>query len=115
MTEPEKAPGWLVSLDGIRAVLATQPADKRSFYPIRHGSMRVGLYAPRGHDPQSPHDQDEIYIVHKGTGTFRNGSESRPFGPGDVIFVKAGVDHRFETFSDDFETWVVFWGPKGGE
>jgi hypothetical protein len=30
-------------------------------------------------------------------------------------FVAAGVPHRFESFSDDFATWVVFWGPRGGE
>jgi hypothetical protein len=29
--------------------------------------------------------------------------------------VPAGVPHRFVDFSDDFETWVVFYGPKGGE
>ena len=115
MAESDKPHDWLASLGEIRAALATLPADKQYFYPIRHGSMRVGLYAPRGHDPQSPHDQDEIYIVHKGTGTFRKGTETRSFEPGDVIFVEAGIDHRFETFSDDFETWVVFWGPKGGE
>ena len=23
--------------------------------------------------------------------------------------------HRFEEFSDDFATWVMFYGPEGGE
>jgi len=23
--------------------------------------------------------------------------------------------HRFEQFSDDFEAWVFFYGPEGGE
>jgi hypothetical protein len=32
-----------------------------------------------------------------------------------VFFVPAGVAHRFERFSPDFATWVVFWGPHGGE
>jgi hypothetical protein len=32
-----------------------------------------------------------------------------------VLFVAAGVPHRFEEFSRDFAAWVVFWGPKGGE
>jgi len=32
-----------------------------------------------------------------------------------VLFVPARVEHRFEEFSDDFATWVIFWGPKGGE
>ena len=29
--------------------------------------------------------------------------------------VAAGAVHRFVDFSDDFQTWVVFWGPEGGE
>ena len=27
----------------------------------------------------------------------------------------AHMEHRFENFSDDFATWVVFYGPLGGE
>ncbi len=104
---------WLVSLNDIRRNI---PDSGRPYhYPIRHGSMRVGVYAPRGRDPQQPHTQDEIYIVINGSGTFVKGDERRPFRPGDVIFVEAGVVHRFEDFSDDFETWVVFYGPEGGE
>ena len=104
---------WMATLDDIRRAIAD--SKQQSFYPIRHGTMRVGVYAPAGHDPQSPHEQDELYVIISGTGTFRKGGETRPFGPGDVIFVEAGVDHRFEDFSSDFETWVVFWGPEGGE
>ena len=51
-----------------------------------------------------------------GHGHVREGRRaSRPFGPGDVIFVEAGAVHRFEAYGDDFATWVVFWGPEGGE
>ncbi len=39
----------------------------------------------------------------------------QPFGPGDILHVPAGVEHRFEEFTDDFATWVVFYGPEGGE
>jgi mannose-6-phosphate isomerase-like protein (cupin superfamily) len=46
---------------------------------------------------------------------FNRAGERRPFKPHDVIFVPAGMEHRFEGFSDDFQTWVVFWGPTGGE
>ena len=34
---------------------------------------------------------------------------------GDAFFVAAGVVHQFENFSEDFVTWVVFYGPQGGE
>ncbi|MFT5765663.1 MAG: mannose-6-phosphate isomerase-like protein (cupin superfamily), partial [Saprospiraceae bacterium] len=37
------------------------------------------------------------------------------FEAGDVLFVPAGVAHRFEKFTEDFATWVIFYGPKGGE
>jgi quercetin dioxygenase-like cupin family protein len=37
------------------------------------------------------------------------------FAPGDAFFVPAGVPHRFTRFSEGFATWVVFWGPDGGE
>jgi mannose-6-phosphate isomerase-like protein (cupin superfamily) len=37
------------------------------------------------------------------------------FGPGDLLFVRAGVEHRFEEFSDDLAVWVSFYGPDGGE
>ncbi len=30
-------------------------------------------------------------------------------------FVAAGVEHRFSKFSEDFSTWVFFYGPQGGE
>lgn len=51
----------------------------------------------------------------RGTGTFVRDGERRRFGPGDVIFVPAAMTHRFEDFSEDFATWVVFWGAEGGE
>lgn len=82
---------------------------------LRRGSLSVELYAPRGHDPQQPHKQDELYVVVAGSGEFINGDERHPFGPGDVLFVPAGVEHRFENFSADFQTWVIFYGPEGGE
>jgi len=37
------------------------------------------------------------------------------FGPTDVLFAAAGVEHRFENFSEDLVVWVMFYGPEGGE
>ncbi len=111
MTTPAE---WIFALSGIEADLPDAPAPRRH-YPLRHGTMRAGLYAPRGADPQTPHTQDEIYIIVSGTGVFAKNGERRPFKPQDLIFVEAGAEHRFESFSDDFSTWVVFWGPEGGE
>lgn len=107
---------WKISLEKVEALLPPKGTDgTRSTFPITNGSMRTGLYAPVGTDPQKPHEQDEIYIILSGTGMFLRGEERQPFKPGDILFVPAHMEHRFEDFSDDFKTWVVFWGPKGGE
>jgi mannose-6-phosphate isomerase-like protein (cupin superfamily) len=74
----------------------------------------VGLYRPQGRDPQGPHKRDEIYVVATGTGTFLRGETRTDCKPGDLLFVPAGVEHRFEAFSADFATWVVFFGDKPG-
>lgn len=82
---------------------------------LQHGTLEVECYAPKGKDLQSPHTRDEIYVVISGRGNFVNGSTRTPFGEGDVLFVPAGIEHRFEDFTDDFSTWVFFYGPEGGE
>jgi mannose-6-phosphate isomerase-like protein (cupin superfamily) len=82
---------------------------------LKRGALSIELYAPRGADPQKPHRQDEVYVVVSGSGMFRNGDRRDPFGPGDLLFVPAGVTHRFEEFSDDLAVWVIFAGPEGGE
>ena len=91
------------------------PEGKRSTTVLEHGTLRVGMYAPRGHDPQTPHEQDEVYVVMSGSGEFVSGDQRHAFGTGDVLFVPAGVAHRCEAFSDDLAVWVIFYGPNGGE
>ena len=105
----------MLSLEQAKAELPDDPAVFRFWYGLRHGTMKVGLYSPRGEDAQGPHKQDELYIVVSGSGDFVKGGRRRAFKAHDVILVEAGVAHRFENFSDDLAAWVVFWGPPGGE
>ena len=100
------------------AALATLAAnaDGKPFVPLfAHGSLEVEVYKPVGRDLQTPHTRDEVYVVIAGSGTFRCGDARTAFGPGTLLFVPAGIEHRFEDFSDDFSTWVLFYGPHGGE
>lgn len=104
----------------VRATLAEArdapvPPGQRSAVLMEHGSMRLRYYAPKGEDAQTPHAQDEVYIVVAGRGSFEVAGQTRAFGPDDVLFAPAGAAHRFVDFSDDFATWVVFYGPEGGE
>ena len=74
--------------------------------------VSVELYKPVGSDRQSPHTRDELYIVATGHGEFTLEDESFNFAAGDLIFVPAHAEHRFSSFSDDFSTWVIFFGPE---
>ncbi len=72
------------------------------------GGARMSLFAPRGHDYQSAHDEDELYVVVSGAGVFEVAGARRSFAAGDLIFVPKGVVHRFLEFGDDLVTWVVW-------
>jgi mannose-6-phosphate isomerase-like protein (cupin superfamily) len=91
------------------------PKGQRYALGFEYGSMSLGFYAPVGSDPQGPHKRDEIYIVHSGKTTLVTVDARTSLAAGDAVFVPAGATHRFEDFSADFSTWVVFWGPNGAE
>lgn len=107
----------------ISQALARLPSAPTSTYPegapfvrmMAGGSMTVEVYAPQGTDLQQPHAQDELYFIHTGTGQLVINGQRFEAQAGDAFFVAAGVEHRFENFSQDFVTWVVFYGPQGGE
>jgi mannose-6-phosphate isomerase-like protein (cupin superfamily) len=82
---------------------------------LKHGTMSLELFTPRGKDYQTPHEQDELYIVVKGSGIFIKNNCRYAFAAGDVLFVEARVAHHFESFTNDLTMWVIFWGPIGGE
>ena len=108
---PEK---WRVS---VTEAIEKLPGPKGERYAtvLEHGTLDIEIYAPRGHDPQTPHTRDEVYVVVQGRGEFRNGPRMERFASGDVLFVPAHVEHRFETFTDDLVVWVIFYGLYGGE
>jgi mannose-6-phosphate isomerase-like protein (cupin superfamily) len=74
--------------------------------------LSVGLYVLEAGsiDGQSPHTEDEVYIVMSGRGRLRMGAEDVAVGPGSVAFVAAGVEHRFHDVEERLTILVVF-GP----
>ena len=82
---------------------------------FQHGTLDVGVYAPVGRDDQNPHPKDEIYVIRAGSAVLLTEAGRQPVGPGDLAFIAADTEHRFEAISDDFSTWVLFYGPQGGE
>lgn len=91
------------------------PNGERFAELFAQGSLSIEIYSPRRTDPQHPHSRDEVYVIVSGTGRFLRGSEEVVFQSGDVFFVRAGEAHRFVDFSQDFVTWVFFYGPEGRE
>jgi mannose-6-phosphate isomerase-like protein (cupin superfamily) len=105
-------PGDLLKLDEQTEAEKLRALPEPYVELFRRGDFSIELFSPRGVDTQTPHDQDEVYIVSRGTGMFRRGAEAVEFRSGDLLFVAAGVRHRFEEFSADFRTWVIFFGPR---
>jgi mannose-6-phosphate isomerase-like protein (cupin superfamily) len=79
---------------------------------LRVPDLSAGLYVLEagGTDPQQPHGQDELYHVVAGRAQITVAGGSRPVRAGSLVFVAAGVDHRFHDIEERLEVLVVF-GP----
>jgi mannose-6-phosphate isomerase-like protein (cupin superfamily) len=77
--------------------------------------LSVGTYCipVGGVDGQSPHTEDEIYVVTAGRARIVTPDGAADVAPGAVIFVPAGEAHRFEDITEDLALLVVF-GPAYG-
>ena len=111
VSEDARRVGIADALDTVAKIREGVP----SAFVFEHGTLQVKMYQPSKKDLQKPHTRDEIYVIARGSGRFVNGGERHPFQTGDMLFVPAGVEHRFDEFTDDFCTWVLFYGPEGGE
>nr|WP_180218371.1 cupin domain-containing protein [Streptomyces albus] len=81
---------------------------------LRERNMSAGLYAldAGAADPQRPHDQDEVYFVASGRASLTVGEETTQVARGSVVYVPAGVPHRFHHISEDLRVLVVFSPPE---
>ena len=89
--------------------------SKRPYQVLgEQGSLQVGFYKPDQVDLQQPHERDEVYVIAAGSGEFVQGDKKQKVEVGEVLLVPAGVEHRFENFTEDFAVWVFFYGPAKG-
>ncbi|WP_353979626.1 cupin domain-containing protein [Salinicola endophyticus] len=51
-------------------------------------------------------------MIASGSAVLDRDGERLAASTGDVLFVPKGMAHRFDTFSADFSTWVLFFGPE---
>jgi mannose-6-phosphate isomerase-like protein (cupin superfamily) len=82
---------------------------------LRRDTLSAGLYVlpAGGTDLQQPHAEDEVYIVAAGGALFTADDQTREVRAGDVLFVAAGVPHRFHDISEELRLIVVFAPPEG--
>jgi mannose-6-phosphate isomerase-like protein (cupin superfamily) len=78
-------------------------------------ALSLGTYSipAGGLDDQSPHTEDEIYVVRSGRATLVTPSGTAAVGPGCAIFVPAGEPHKFTEVTEDLTLVVVFAPPYG--
>ena len=83
---------------------------------FRTEDLSIGTYAipAGGDDPQEPHTEDEIYVVSAGRAVLAGPEGEVAVGPGTVVFVAAGEEHRFERVEEDLVAIVIFGPAESG-
>lgn len=78
---------------------------------FKNSTLDLELYKPHLVDKQTPHDRDEVYLIASGEAVFELEEKTTTVKTGDFLFVPAYAPHKFVEFSEDFSTWVLFFGP----
>jgi len=99
-------------LDELEAERAAHDGAYLQF--LRERNMSMGLYAldAGAADPQKPHQQDEAYFVVSGRAAITVGAETTQVARGSVVYVPAGVTHKFHHITEDLRVLVMFSPPE---
>ena len=81
---------------------------------LRVPALSSGIYtlAAGSKDLQSPHDEDEVYVVIQGRGRIKIEDRDVAIGPGSILYVKASSEHSFFEIEEDL-TLLVFFATGG--
>ena len=92
---------------------ATRQATGRPYLEfLSVPDLSCGLYVLEAgaKDTQSPHTEDELYVVMSGRGRVTVGGDERDVRAGSLVFVAAGDVHRFHDIEERLVLVVAF-GP----
>ena len=90
---------------------ARQAAGGRAYLPFfENRTLRMGLYVlPAGaKDDQSPHEQDEVYVINEGRAVLQVDGADQPVAKGSIVFVRARAAHHFHSIEEDLSVLVFF-------
>lgn len=81
---------------------------------LRVEALSAGIYklAAGATDPQTPHREDEVYVVVAGAGAVEIAEKRNAVSAGTVVYVPRGVQHRFVDITEDLEVLVIFAPPE---
>jgi mannose-6-phosphate isomerase-like protein (cupin superfamily) len=98
--------------DELEKRFASAPKPYHEF--LRRPGMSLGMYTlpAGGVDHQHPHKIDEVYIILKGRGKLRVADNELEVGPGCIVSVDHGEEHRFVSIAEDLHMLVVFAPPE---
>ena len=80
------------------------------FLKMRDMEAGIIVLRPGEEDTQEPHPADELYYVIEGSGFIELGKGRRPVKEGSIVFVPAGMHHRFYGNREDLVVLYVFVG-----
>jgi mannose-6-phosphate isomerase-like protein (cupin superfamily) len=85
-------------------------AEPRYFEFFAGRRLSGGLYRlPAGaHDLQSPHLEDEVYLVLEGRARLKTADAVHDIGPGNVLFIEANLRHAFVDIREDLTLLALF-------
>jgi mannose-6-phosphate isomerase-like protein (cupin superfamily) len=98
----------VIDLEDVKKTFKGEAVEYLEF--LRVPALSCGLYslAAGSKDMQSPHDEDEVYVVLTGKARMRLGNEERSVGPGSLLYVGATTDHSFFEIEEDMTLLVFF-------
>jgi len=101
----------------LEQLLAKRLQGGRSYLEfLRVPAMSAGVYvlSAGAPDPQNPHGEDEIYYLVSGKAKMRIGAQEHSVGEGSVIYVEAGLEHRFFDIEEELVVLVIFAPAESG-
>ena len=92
------------------ALASAQPASQAYRAFLQQSSMEAGIYqlAAGATDSQESHQRDELYVILSGSATLEVDGTEQAVTPGSIVFVRAGVQHRFTAIASALRVLVVF-------
>jgi mannose-6-phosphate isomerase-like protein (cupin superfamily) len=100
--------GKLFELSELASQLEKHGGYFLDFLRVRNLQAGIIVLHPDEQDTQEPHSEDELYYVISGDGWMEMGSKKIKVREGSIIFVPAGLTHKFYGNKVDLVILYVF-------